>query len=65
MKWVLRVGLTFSLVVVIVLLTLLPHALGNKVYTKSEIDSIVPIIDKIVTFPCVDNKGWFCNDTNN
>jgi hypothetical protein len=65
MKWVLRVGLAFSLVVSILLLTLLPHVLGNEVFKESEINTIVPIIDTIVTFPCSSNNGYFCNDTNN
>ena len=62
MKWVLRVGLTFSLVVVIGLLTVLPHALGNKVFTEPELALMVPVIDKIVTLPCIyeGNHGRFC-----
>jgi hypothetical protein len=65
MKWVLRVGLTFSLVVSILLLTLLPHVLGNEVFTKSEINRIVPVIDNILALPCADNNGYFCNDSDN
>jgi hypothetical protein len=64
MKWVLRVGLTFSLVVVIGLLTVLPHILGNEVFSESEIIAITPLIDninKVVKLPCdEDNYGHFC-----
>jgi hypothetical protein len=46
MKWVLRVGLTFSLMIVIGLLTLLPHVLGNKVFSDSEVNQITTIINE-------------------
>jgi hypothetical protein len=46
MKWILRIGLTFSLAVVIGLLTLLPHVLGNKVFTDSEVNQIETIINE-------------------
>jgi hypothetical protein len=46
MKWVFRAGLVLSLAVVIGLLTLLPHVLGNSVLTIIEIEQIEDVISK-------------------
>jgi hypothetical protein len=44
MKWLFRIGLTFSLVICILLLVLLPQILGNRVLTNTEIDQIEYVI---------------------
>jgi hypothetical protein len=57
MKWGLRVLGLFIFVVIISLLVIMPHILGNEVFDQSELDSL----DILIKMPCENAKlGRFC-----
>jgi poly-D-alanine transfer protein DltD len=45
MKYVLRLGVLFVILVIVILLVILPQSVGNKVFTDPEMEKITEVIN--------------------
>ena len=46
MKYVLRLGVLFVILVIVILLIILPQSVGNKVFTDPEMEKITEVINE-------------------